>query len=182
MAAFVLSPFQALIKMEMLNFLKGIFFVIWYAPLSSVLWFVQCNGGSWQCGKLQYCMIIAASLGALIGHVKSCGISFKGGKAVTTVVGTLFALDWRVGLITAILWALIVFISKYSSWGGLIALSFSPIIMFIFKFYFSNVRLFQVILYTLYCALCAIYIIYKHKTVSRPVIENTSSITIKSCF
>ena len=111
-AVFVLSPFQALIKMEMLNFLEGIFFVIRYAPLGWVLWFIQCNGGSWQCGKFQYCTIIAASLGALIGHVKSCGISFKGGKAVATVVGTLFALDWRVGLITAILWALIVFISN----------------------------------------------------------------------
>jgi acyl phosphate:glycerol-3-phosphate acyltransferase len=117
---------------------------------------------------------ILASLGALIGHVKSCWIGFKGGKAVATGVGTLFALDWRVGLITAIIWATIVFTTKYSSLGALIAVPLSPIIMFVFKrFYTPSVGFFDIWVYTGYCILGAIYIIYKHKANIGRLLNNT---------
>lgn len=101
---------------------------------------------------------VIACIGALIGHVKSCWIGFKGGKAVATGVGTLFALDWRVGLITAIIWGLTVYISKYSSLGALIAVPLSPIFMFLFKAGSEGQWI-----YVGYCILGAVYIIYKHQ-------------------
>lgn len=107
---------------------------------------------------------VIACFGALIGHVKSCWIGFKGGKAVAAGVGTLYALDWRVGLITTIIWTTVVFISRYSSLGALVAVPLSPIIMFIFKKYFSpTLSSFNLSLYIGYCILGAIYIVYKHK-------------------
>jgi acyl phosphate:glycerol-3-phosphate acyltransferase len=115
---------------------------------------------------------VLAALSAIIGHSKSVWIGFKGGKSVATGVGTLLALDWRVGLVTACIWALTVYISKYSSLGALIAVPLSPIFMFVFKRYFSIYAVtndapvfgsFSVLIYVLYCFLGAIYIIYKHK-------------------
>ena len=111
---------------------------------------------------------VVGSLGALIGHVKSCWIGFKGGKAVATGVGTLFALDWRVGLITAIIWALTVYISKYSSLGALIAVPLSPIFMFLFKA--GSVGQW---IYVGYCILGAAYIIYKHQANIQRLLSGT---------
>ncbi len=108
--------------------------------------------------QMSFLVYVLACLSALIGHVKSCWIGFKGGKAVATGVGTLFALDWRVGLITAIIWALTVYISKYSSLGALIAVPLSPIFMYYFKI--GNAGQW---IYVGYCILGAAYIIYKHQ-------------------
>jgi acyl phosphate:glycerol-3-phosphate acyltransferase len=77
-------------------------------------------------------------------------------------------LDWRVGLITAIIWALTVYISKYSSLGALIALSLSPIFMFYFKVVSEGEWI-----YVGYCILTAAYIIYKHQANIQRLLNGT---------
>ena len=97
---------------------------------------------------------VIASLGVIIGHSKPLFLKFKGGKSVATGVGTILALNWQVGLIIAVIWSTITYISKYVSLGSIISVLFAPILMFLFH---------QPISYIIYCAIGAIYIVYLHR-------------------
>ncbi len=97
---------------------------------------------------------VLASLGAIIGHSKSIFLSFSGGKSVATGVGTLIALCWPVGLITALIWAVITYTTKYVSLGSVIAVALTPVLMNVFD---------QNIYYICYAALGAIYVIILHR-------------------
>lgn len=97
---------------------------------------------------------VLASIAVILGHSKPLFLQFKGGKSVASGVGTILALNWIVGLITALIWATITYTTKYVSVGSIIALAISPFLMFFFG---------APIAYTLYCLLGAIYITYLHR-------------------
>ena len=97
---------------------------------------------------------VIAAIAVIIGHSKSCFLSFKGGKSVASGVGTILALNWVVGAIIAVIWATITYTTKYVSVGSIIALLISPFLMYLLK---------APIAYIFYCALGAIYIIYLHR-------------------
>ena len=97
---------------------------------------------------------VVAAVGVLLGHSKSIFLGFTGGKSVASGVGTILALSLPVGIITAVIWAIITWFSKYVSLGSIIALSLTPVLMLFFK---------QPIGYVLYCAIGAIYIIWLHR-------------------
>ena len=97
---------------------------------------------------------VLASIAVIIGHSKSCFLNFQGGKSVASGVGTILALNFTVGVIIAVIWAIITYFTKYVSVGSIIALLLSPVLMFLFK---------APIAYILYCALGAIYIVYLHR-------------------
>lgn len=97
---------------------------------------------------------VLCAIAVILGHSKSIFLKFSGGKSVASGVGTILALNWHVGLIIAAIWGVITYISKYVSLGSIIALSISPILMFLFK---------EPIAYILYCTLGAIYIVYLHR-------------------
>lgn len=65
---------------------------------------------------LMYCMGSAV----VIGHIYSFWMKFKGGKGTASVIGVLFALDWRVGLIGLILLIVTTLITDYLLVGVLI--------------------------------------------------------------
>ena len=97
---------------------------------------------------------VIASIAVIIGHSKSCFLSFKGGKSVASGVGTILALNFYVGLIIAIIWGTITYTTKYVSVGSIIALLLSPALMYLFK---------APIAYIVYCAIGALYIVYLHR-------------------
>ena len=97
---------------------------------------------------------VIAAIAVIIGHSKSCFLNFNGGKSVASGVGTILALNWQVGLIIAVIWAIITYSTKYVSVGSIIALLISPFIMF---FVHSPIA------YIAYCSLGAIYIVYLHR-------------------
>lgn len=97
---------------------------------------------------------VAAAVAVLLGHSKSIFLKFTGGKSVASGVGTILALCWPVGLITAVIWSIITWVSKYVSLGSIIALAISPILMWVFK---------QPVGYIAYAAVGAIYIIWLHR-------------------
>ncbi len=99
-------------------------------------------------------LAVLAAVAVLIGHSKSIFLGFTGGKSVASGVGTILALCWQVGLLIALIWAIITYISRYVSLGSIIALSLSPLLMFL---------LHQPIAYVVYCAIGAIYIVYLHR-------------------
>lgn len=98
---------------------------------------------------------VLCAVAVIVGHSKSIFLNFSGGKSVASGIGTIIALNWQVGLLIALAWAAITYISKYVSLGSIIALSLSPIFMYLCK---------GPIAYIIYCILGAIYIIYLHRT------------------
>ncbi len=97
---------------------------------------------------------VLCAIAVILGHSKSIFLNFSGGKSVASGVGTILALNWQVGLIISVVWSVITYISKYVSLGSIIALSLSPIFMYLYK---------EPISYILYCVLGAVYIIYLHR-------------------
>ena len=97
---------------------------------------------------------VLAAVAVIIGHSKSCFLDFKGGKSVASGVGTILALNFVVGAIIAVVWAIITYTTKHVSVGSIIALLISPVLMFLFH---------APIAYIAYCALGAIYIVYLHR-------------------
>jgi glycerol-3-phosphate acyltransferase PlsY len=98
---------------------------------------------------------VLAAVAVIIGHSKPVFLQFKGGKSVASGVGTILALNWQVGLIIALVWAVVTYFSKFVSLGSIIALLVSPFIM---HFYGH-----APIAYVAYCALGAVYITYLHR-------------------
>lgn len=97
---------------------------------------------------------VLAAVAVILGHSKSIFLKFTGGKSVASGVGTILALNWQVGLVIAVIWGTITYISKYVSLGSIIALAISPFLMWWFG---------APIAYICYCALGALYIIYLHR-------------------
>lgn len=99
-------------------------------------------------------MPVVAALFAILGHSKSIFLNFTGGKSVASGVGTLLALNWQAGLIIAIVWSIVTWVSKYVSLGSIVALALAPILMWIMN---------APVAYILYALVAAIYVIYLHR-------------------
>lgn len=97
---------------------------------------------------------VIAALCAILGHSKSVFLNFTGGKSVASGVGTLMALNWQAGLIIALVWGCVTWVSKYVSLGSIVALALSPLIM-----WFMNAP----IAYIIYALVAAIYVIWLHR-------------------
>lgn len=97
---------------------------------------------------------VLCAIAVILGHSKSIFLKFSGGKSVASGVGTILALNWQVGLVIAVIWSVVTYFSKYVSLGSIVALSISPILM-----YLCN----EPAAYVFYCILGAIYIIYLHR-------------------
>ncbi len=109
---------------------------------------------------------VLAALGAIIGHSKSIFLGFSGGKSVATGIGALVALSWPVGLAVAAIWGLITFFTKYVSLGSIIAVSLAPIIM---------TAIYPNIYYICFAAICAIYVIIRHKENIKRLLKGTEN-------
>lgn len=97
---------------------------------------------------------VACAIFVILGHSKPLFLGFKGGKSVASGVGTILALSPLAGLIIAIVWGVITYISKYVSLGSIVALILSPFIMYLLS---------APLAYVVYCAFAAIYIVYLHR-------------------
>lgn len=60
-------------------------------------------------------LVFAAAAAAVLGHVFSVWLKFKGGKGVATALGALFALYIYVGLVVCLAWLVIFFAFRYVS-------------------------------------------------------------------
>ncbi len=111
-------------------------------------------------------LAVIAAIAVLVGHSKSIFLGFTGGKSVASGVGTILALCWQVGLIIAIVWSIITYVSKYVSMGSIFALVISPTLMYIFN---------QPYAYVVYCALGAMYIVYLHRENIKRLFDGTEN-------
>ena len=97
---------------------------------------------------------VLAAVAVIIGHSKPCFLNFRGGKSVASGIGTILALNFVAGIIIALTWAIITYTTRYVSVGSIVALLFSPFLMY----YLGAPSA-----YICYCSLGAVYIIYLHR-------------------
>ncbi|HSB12537.1 MAG TPA: glycerol-3-phosphate 1-O-acyltransferase PlsY [Blastocatellia bacterium] len=74
-----------------------------------------------------YVWIGAAAVAAIVGHIAPVFLGFRGGKGVATGVGVYLALAPYSVLATLVLWALIVYFTRYVSLGSIIATAAVPL-------------------------------------------------------
>ena len=63
---------------------------------------------------------------AFLGHLFPVWLGFKGGKGVSTFLGTLLAAAWPVGLAAAATWLVVAFLFRISSLAALVAVALAP--------------------------------------------------------
>jgi acyl phosphate:glycerol-3-phosphate acyltransferase len=75
--------------------------------------------------------VIAAGLGALVGHLFPIWLNFKGGKGVATGLGVTVGWSWMLGLVFCAVWLVGFFATKISSVGALAAVAAAVIGAFV---------------------------------------------------
>ena len=74
-------------------------------------------------------MAAVGAVGAVLGHLFSVWLKFKGGKGVSTFFGVMFALYWPVGLIAGATWLAMAFAFRISSLSALVTTALAPAYM-----------------------------------------------------
>ena len=70
--------------------------------------------------------VLAAALGAFLGHLFPVWLKFKGGKGVATYIGVLLGLYWPAALAFCAVWLVVAFAFRYSSLAALVASALTP--------------------------------------------------------
>ena len=73
-----------------------------------------------------------AAIGAFLGHLYPMWLRFKGGKGLATGLGIIAALHWPSALALAIVWLLVLAVTRYSSVSGMFAAVVAPVAAFLF--------------------------------------------------
>src|SRR3990167_7405565 len=72
----------------------------------------------------------AVAVCVLVGHSRSFFLGFQGGKSAATGLGTLFALQPYAGLLVFVLWAVLVWSTRFVSLASIIACWVSGVLTF----------------------------------------------------
>jgi glycerol-3-phosphate acyltransferase PlsY len=75
--------------------------------------------------------VLAAALGAFLGHVFPVWLKFRGGKGVATYIGVLIGLAWQAAVIFCAMWLLVAWLSRYSSLAALVASALTPLTLWL---------------------------------------------------
>ncbi len=109
-------------------------------------------------------IILIAGLMAIIGHNWSIFLRFSGGKGVAATFGVLLKLLPVIFIIYAVLWLLIVILTRYVSLGSILGALSLPILTFYFKGDFF---------YLVFAIVLTLFIILRHHTNIRRLFNGT---------
>ncbi len=109
---------------------------------------------------------LLGGIGAVIGHNWSIFLGLKGGRGVATGLGVIAVISPKVTLIVFIVWAIIVYFTRYVSLASIIAAALVPITMWLF-----NSR--QEFLY--FGIVAALFVIIRHRPNIERLLNGTES-------
>lgn len=142
--------------------LKGILAVLMSRFVAQILFNLE---------NYYYCMY-AASVAVVLGHVFPLYFNFKGGKGIMTSISVIFVLDWKIGLILILVFAIFVALFNYVSLASCVcALCYPFIVLWLHKGeYFFIIS----------AAVIAAIAIIKHRTNIQRLLNGTESKLFKS--
>ena len=97
---------------------KGLLPVLWLRPLLT---------STATIGPTELWISLVA-LAVVVGHCFSPYLKLAGGRGVSTSLGTLLAIDWRVGGVVLAVWIVVVAVSRYISLGSILAAVSAPLL------------------------------------------------------
>jgi glycerol-3-phosphate acyltransferase PlsY len=119
----------------------------------------------------KYCMY-ASSVAVVLGHVFPLYFGFKGGKGIMTAISVIFVLDWKIGIILVLIFAVFIALFNYVSLSSCVcAFCYPFIVLFLYR---GNVYFFISALVVAIIAIC------KHRTNIKRLISGTESKLFKS--
>ena len=109
---------------------------------------------------------LTGGIGAIAGHNWSAFLMFKGGRGVATGLGVIAMIAPKVTIIVFVVWALIVYFTRYVSLASIIAAALVPITMWLLQirnefFYFG--------------ILAALFVIVRHRPNIERLLQGTES-------
>jgi len=83
--------------------------------------------------KTQYLDLHILVIGsfAILGHIYPVWLKFRGGKGVSTYIGFILGIDYKLGITFIIIWIIIAFLKKYSSLASILCLIATPLFFLI---------------------------------------------------
>ncbi|MBD2743148.1 glycerol-3-phosphate 1-O-acyltransferase PlsY [Coleofasciculus sp. FACHB-1120] len=100
-------------------------------------------------------LVAGTGFAASIGHSKSVWLNFTGGKSVATSLGVLFAMSLPVALGTAVVFGVVVAVSRIVSLGSIAGAIAVSILMLIFQ---------QPLPYLLFAIAGGVYVVWRHRS------------------
>jgi glycerol-3-phosphate acyltransferase PlsY len=73
-------------------------------------------------------------LSAIVGHNFSLFLRFRGGKGVATSIGVLLIYSPKVGVLTVILWLIVILVTRYSSLGAIVSFGVLPLGIYVLDY------------------------------------------------
>jgi len=98
--------------------------------------------------------IVLGGLAVIVGHDWSVFLKFKGGKGVATTYGFILALNPKIALLSALIWIIVIALTKYSSLASISSLCVLVVLMAGFK---------QPLEYIIFSIIILALAIYRHK-------------------
>jgi glycerol-3-phosphate acyltransferase PlsY len=125
--------------------------------------------GSMGIGPTPYRKMSFAALCAVMGHIFSVWLKFRGGKGVATGLGAFLLIAPKAVLFAAAIFILVVLVSRYVSLGSILAVAAFPVLVWLLHLYGNSWPA------LLFMTLASLLIIAKHHQNIRRLIAGTES-------
>lgn len=110
--------------------------------------------------------MVAAGIGALLGHNYSLFLGFKGGRGVATGLGLILYFMPKVCLASFFVWLTLVLLTRYVSLGSVVAAICTPIFAYFFGYEQPLV---------IFAAVAGIFIVVRHSENIKRLLNGTES-------
>jgi glycerol-3-phosphate acyltransferase PlsY len=120
----------------------------------------------WHPGAAAENLALAAGVAAVLGHVYTCWLKFKGGKGIATSAGVGFAWAPEACAVTLAIWGVVFASTRYVSVASIVAAVVLPVAVWAFDY---GTRM------TLVMTALGVLAIYKHKTNIRRLLDGTEN-------
>jgi glycerol-3-phosphate acyltransferase PlsY len=148
-----------------LDFIKGVIGIAVAQGLCN--YFFMYQGGDIRIAPSIRCL---AGTAAVFGHVFPVWLGFKGGKGVATTLGVLIAIHPLIGILTAMGWLMLFYLTRISSLAAIGSIAGAPVL---------SVMNHAKTDFTIMAFVLAALVLYKHKENIRRLRDGTETKWVK---